>query len=73
MTKGSTSRAVVQEGPRRLRRLQFPLPQIGPEDALLRVEACGICGSDYEQYAGVLPAPFPVIPDEEAIHIALVP
>ncbi|MCK5649964.1 MAG: zinc-binding dehydrogenase [Gemmatimonadetes bacterium] len=69
MTKGSTSRAVVQEGPRRLRRLQFPLPQIGPEDALLRVEACGICGSDYEQYAGVLPAPFPVIPGHEPVGV----
>jgi len=69
VTKGSTSRAVVQEGPRRLRRLQFPLPQIGPEDALLRVEACGICGSDYEQYAGVLPAPFPVIPGHEPVGV----
>src|SRR3972149_999683 len=52
----SVSRAVVQEGPRRLSRQEFPLPDVGPEDALLRVEACGICGSDYGQYAGALPA-----------------
>src|SRR3972149_2441220 len=57
--------AVVQEGPRRLSRQEFPLPEVGPEDALLRVEACGICGSDYEQYAGALPAPVPVIPGHE--------
>ena len=69
VTGGTTSRAVVQEGPRRLRNQEFPLPKIGSEDALLRVEACGICGSDYEQYAGVLPAPFPVIPGHEPVGV----
>jgi len=29
---------------------ELPVPEIGPDDALLQVEACGICGSDYEQY-----------------------
>ena len=62
-------RAIVQEGPRRLSRQEFPLPDVGPEDALLRVEACGICGSDYEQYAGALPAPFPVIPGHEPVGV----
>src|SRR4030067_2655048 len=61
--------AIVQEGPRRLSRQEFPLPEAGPEDALLRVEACGICGSDYEQYAGALPAPFPVIPGHEPVGV----
>lgn len=28
----------------------FPLPQVGPEDGLLRVEACGLCGTDWEYY-----------------------
>ena len=65
----TTSRAIVQEGPRRLSRQEFPLPETGPEDALLRVEACGICGSDYEQYAGALPAPFPVIPGHEPVGV----
>src|SRR3990170_432986 len=67
MTRKSS--AIVQEGPRRLSRQEFPLPDVGPEDALLRVEACGICGSDYEQYAGALPAPFPVIPGHEPVGI----
>lgn len=69
MTKGATCRAIVQEGPRRLRRLEFPLPRIGPEDALLRVEACGICGTDYELYAGELPGPFPMIPGHEPVGV----
>src|SRR3972149_4914742 len=62
-------RAIVQEGPRPLSGQEFPLPETGPEDALLRVEACGICGSDYEQYAGALPAPFPVIPGHEPVGV----
>lgn len=29
---------------------RFPLPDIGGDDALLRVEICGICGTDWEIY-----------------------
>jgi len=62
-----TSRAIVQEGPRRLVMRELPLPTIGADDALLRIEACGICGSDAEQYAGILPVPFPVVPGHEPL------
>src|SRR4051812_27740540 len=31
---------------------ELPIPQIGEEDVLLRVEAVGICGSDLHQYHG---------------------
>ena len=44
------SRAVVQTAPRDLELRELPVPEIGPEDTLLQVEACGIGGSDYEQY-----------------------
>jgi 2-desacetyl-2-hydroxyethyl bacteriochlorophyllide A dehydrogenase len=60
-------RAVVQTGPRSLEIRDLPLPEIGADDALLRVEACGICGSDYEQYEGALPAKYPVIPGHEPV------
>jgi 2-desacetyl-2-hydroxyethyl bacteriochlorophyllide A dehydrogenase len=46
---------------------ELPLPEIGSEDGLLRIEACGICGSDYEQYEGALPVRFPVIPGHEPV------
>lgn len=62
-----TTRAIVQTGPRALELRELPLPEIGPDDALLRVEACGICGSDYEQYEGALPAKYPVIPGHEPV------
>lgn len=29
---------------------RFPLPEVGPDDALLRIEICGICGTDWEIY-----------------------
>jgi L-iditol 2-dehydrogenase len=30
----------------RLEMAEMPLPEVGPEDVLIRVRACGICGSD---------------------------
>ena len=30
----------------------LPVPEIGPDDVLIRVEACGICGSDVHGYEG---------------------
>ncbi len=62
-----TSRAVVQTGPRALALRELPLPEISSDDALLQVEACGICGSDYEQYQGALPVRFPVVPGHEPV------
>jgi threonine dehydrogenase-like Zn-dependent dehydrogenase len=65
----SEARAIVQHGVRELRSSAFPLPAIGRDDALLRVEACGICGSDYEQYDGTLRVRTPVIPGHEPVGI----
>ena len=45
--------ALVQTGPRALETRTFPLPRLDEGSALLRVEACGMCGSDLEYYAGV--------------------
>jgi threonine dehydrogenase-like Zn-dependent dehydrogenase len=60
---------MVQHGVRDLRAESFPLPQIGADDALLRVEACGICGSDYEQFDGTLRVRMPVIPGHEPVGV----
>jgi threonine dehydrogenase-like Zn-dependent dehydrogenase len=64
-----TSRVVVQEGPRQLALRELPIPAIDDESALLRVEACGICGSDVEQYTGTIPVPLPVIPGHEPLGV----
>jgi threonine dehydrogenase-like Zn-dependent dehydrogenase len=67
-------RAAVLVRPRTLEAREFARPAIGPDDALLRIEACGICGSDYEQYEGAQPphedyTPYPVIPGHEPLGI----
>lgn len=42
-------------GPNRIRAIPSPKPEIGPEEALIQVEACGFCGSDLGIVAGVHP------------------
>jgi threonine dehydrogenase-like Zn-dependent dehydrogenase len=64
-----TALAMVQTAPHRLEPRELPLPEIGPDDGLLRVEACGICGSDVEQFEGVLPVPLPVVPGHEPLGV----
>lgn len=61
--------AMVQTAPRTLVPRDLPIPDIDDESALLRVEACGICGSDYEQFDGALRTPMPVIPGHEPLGI----
>lgn len=43
-------RAAVATQPLRTELRTFPLPKVGPDDGLLRVEACGLCGTDWEYY-----------------------
>ncbi|MGY9073705.1 MAG: zinc-dependent alcohol dehydrogenase [Acidimicrobiales bacterium] len=61
--------AAVLHGPRDLRTQEFDVPQTGRDDAVLRVEACGLCGTDHELYTGSMPAPYPIIPGHESIGI----
>jgi threonine dehydrogenase-like Zn-dependent dehydrogenase len=66
-----TVRAAVQTGPRQIEIREFPRPVIGPDDGgLLRIEACGICGSDVEQYKGHLSQQWlPMVPGHEPLGI----
>ena len=65
---------MVLTRPKTLEAREFARPAIGADDGLLRIEACGICGSDYEQYEGAQPVtedytPYPVIPGHEPLGI----
>lgn len=64
-----TSLAMVLTGPHRFEAQEFALPEVGLDDGLLRVEACGLCGTDHELYTGHIPAPRPVIPGHETVGI----
>lgn len=59
--------AIVLTGPRALEPRDLDIPEIDDDSAILRIEACGICGSDYEQFEGVLRTPVPVIPGHEPL------
>lgn len=58
---------MVQTGVRTLEPRDVEIPDIDDFSAILEIEACGICGSDYEQYEGALRTPMPVIPGHEPL------
>lgn len=66
-------KAAIQTGARSIELVEFPQPKIGRDDALLRVEACGICGTDVEQYRGemdgVIDLRYPLIPGHEPVGV----
>ena len=67
-----TTRAAVQTDDRTIEMQEFDVPSdVGSEEALLKVEASGMCGSDWEQYQGEFEetglANYPCIPGHEPI------
>ena len=50
MSIPAKSFAMVQTATRQLEPQDLAIPEIDDDSALLQLEACGICGSDYEQY-----------------------
>jgi len=54
-----TSRAAVLTGIEKVEIKEFPIPEIGDDDILVKVEGCGICGTDAHEYKR---DPFGLIP-----------
>jgi len=69
MSRPLRTQAMVLVAPRTLEPRDLPVPDPTDETALLRIEACGICGSDHEQYEGVLRTPLPVVPGHEPVGV----
>jgi len=61
--------AVVLEAPRRLTTRELAIPEIADDDGFLRIEACGLCGTDHELYTGALPIGAPVVPGHEVVGV----
>ncbi|MCC7076280.1 MAG: zinc-binding dehydrogenase [Acidimicrobiia bacterium] len=64
-----TVSALVLESAHRLVPREIPLPEVTDDTALLRVEACGLCGTDHEQYTGHIPAGFAFVPGHETVGV----
>jgi alcohol dehydrogenase len=45
------------------------MPVVGDDDALVKVEACGLCGTDHEEYTGALAGGFAFVPGHETVGI----
>src|SRR5262245_22600347 len=61
------SRAAVQVGDRAIELWTLPVPDLDDDEALLRVEGSGMCGSDWRQYQGNLVPCYPVINGHEIV------
>jgi alcohol dehydrogenase len=64
------AQAAVLTAPRKLELREFALPEIKSDDGLLRIEANGLCGTDYYQYLckfEIGTGKLPIIPGHEPI------
>ena len=68
----ATAHAAVLTKPRKLELRDFALPEIKSDDGLLRIEANGLCGTDYYQYLckfEIGTGKLPIIPGHEPIDL----
>src|SRR4051794_24362109 len=63
----SVRAAVLKEFEQPLELREYPDPQVGPGEALVRVEMAGICGTDVHLWLGQLPIPLPIIMGHETV------
>ncbi|MBO8138168.1 MAG: zinc-dependent alcohol dehydrogenase family protein [Desulfotomaculum sp.] len=60
-----TMRAAVIEGPHKISVKEVPYPTPGSGEVVVKVEACGVCGTDYHILEGDFLSPYPLIPGHE--------
>ena len=59
--------AAVLRGPRALALTTVPMPSPGPADAVVRVKAAGLCGTDYRIWTGERPVQYPRVMGHEFV------
>lgn len=58
-------KAAILEDVRKLKVVDYPEPEVEDNGILLKMELCGVCGTDMHLYEGNMNIPFPVIPGHE--------
>ncbi len=61
--------ALVLESVRSLAERSFERRPVNPDDGWLQVEACGLCGTDHEQFTGQLNGGFAFVPGHETVGV----
>ncbi|KAL1943797.1 hypothetical protein VTO73DRAFT_3615 [Trametes versicolor] len=67
MATASTMKAVYYHKPRDFEVREVPIPQINDDEVLLKVKACGVCGTDQHVHNGEFITTFPLIPGHEIV------
>ena len=58
-------KAIVYDAPRQFTYRDVETPKIQPDEILLRVDACGLCGTDVHVHEGDFGPRFPLTPGHE--------
>jgi alcohol dehydrogenase len=59
--------AAVLRAPRQIELVAVPVPEPADDEAVLEVEACGLCGTDHELWSGMLFPGYALVPGHETI------
>jgi D-arabinitol dehydrogenase (NADP+) len=64
-----TMKALLYSEPKKFKVTEVPLPAIRDNDVLIKVKACGVCGTDLHIHEGEFLAKFPLIPGHETVGV----
>ncbi|KAL5612156.1 uncharacterized protein BROUX77_002312 [Berkeleyomyces rouxiae] len=64
-----TMKALRYEKPEDFSIVEVPLPTLRENDVLVKVKACGVCGTDLHIHEGEFIAKFPLIPGHETVGV----
>ncbi|KAJ6119334.1 alcohol dehydrogenase [Penicillium sp. IBT 18751x] len=65
----STMRALKYSKPLEYAVVELPLPELRDNDVLIKVKACGVCGTDLHIHEGEFIAKFPLVPGHETVGV----
>ena len=60
-------KATILEDVGKLKVVDYPEPDVKPNGILIKMDLCGVCGTDMHLYSGNMQIPYPVIPGHEFV------
>jgi len=64
-----TMKALQYDKPESYGIVQIPVPALRDNDVLVKVKACGVCGTDLHIHEGEFLAKFPLVPGHETVGV----